>query len=163
MLRDKREAGVKNRTVIDFEIWLDQVIGYCEFICHKQALRRAWIEGDRTITSIYAYDELYEQLIGDMDLDSLVEQFAPKIANEEAIQTLRAFSKAIHRLDTQIDSHSKLQSSRHLLDSNAWAAFSTSASQVMATPYIQAFRECRKTPDIVERLKQIDSEYQEGS
>jgi hypothetical protein len=149
--------------MIDLEIWLDQVVGYCEFICHKQALRRVWIERDITITSIYAYDELFEQLVGDMHLDSLVEQFAPKIIDEETIEMLRAFAKAIQRLDAQIDSHSELQSARRLLDSTAWAAFSKSASQVIATSYVQAFRKGRKTPDIVERLRQIDSEYPASS
>ena len=51
--------------MFDFNYWFDGIVSTCELIVSKDAFRRAWILGDRSITSIHDYVELFEQLMGD--------------------------------------------------------------------------------------------------
>lgn len=45
-----------------FRIWLPQIIGYAEMIADETVLRKAWVKGDRSRTSVYYPGELFDQI-----------------------------------------------------------------------------------------------------
>ena len=49
--------------MIAFQIWLPQILGYCDFLCDDLALRRAWVNHDMAKTSVTGFEELYEQIL----------------------------------------------------------------------------------------------------
>ena len=45
-----------------FRTWLPQIIGYAEMVDEETVLRKAWVKGDRSKTSVYYPGELISQL-----------------------------------------------------------------------------------------------------
>jgi hypothetical protein len=88
--------------MVDFEYWFNGIVGACELIADEDVLRKVWIGGDRSITSIHYYDELYVQLTDDLFLDGNLREFASTIGDVGTIQTLAKFSQALNILDQSI-------------------------------------------------------------
>jgi hypothetical protein len=139
--------------VVDFEYWLDGLVGTCELICKETTLRQVGIDGDENITSIYDYNELDEQLVDDLQIDSWVQEFTARIDDAAMVQALLAFSGALHKLDQAIDALPALQSPEILLNSSHWSAFRQSASGVVESPYAPGYQNHQKTNQILQRLR----------
>ena len=61
--------------MIDLEtVWIPQIIRYARLIAEQETLRRSWMEGDRSQTSVTGFDELIEQVFEDLDAETLVEE-----------------------------------------------------------------------------------------
>src|SRR5690348_13036878 len=109
--------------MFSFEYWFSGIIGTCELITNKDAFYRTWVLGDHSLTSIHYYDELFEQLVGDLHLDDCIQQFAADLERHGAFKAFVEFSVALHTLDRQIESLAELRNSAALLNSREWADF----------------------------------------
>src|SRR5579862_6240149 len=135
-----KETEAQEERMVDFEYWLDGVVGTCESIESESELHKVWIDGDDSITSIYDYDELYEQITGDLLFDTSLREFAARIGDEATMQTLAGFSQALKTLDQSIEANQELRNPAALLSSREWATFRESARQVVELPYSQPYR-----------------------
>ena len=122
-----------------FEYWLEGVVRTCELIASEEAFFRTWVLGDRSITSIHYYDELFEQLIGDLHLEECIGQFENTLRKDGAFDAVSSFAVALRHLDQCIESRSDLHDAKMLLASEVWAAFQNSARQVLALPAAQSY------------------------
>ena len=95
--------------------------------------------GDSSITSIHYYDELFEQLMGDLRLEEHIKQFDSRLKGLGAVEALSAFSAALLRVDRCIESRPELQSPKVLLVSAEWAESQRAASDVLAVPALQRY------------------------
>ena len=138
--------------MIDFEYWVDNIVGTCELIESEDALRKVWIEGDHSITSIHYFDELYEQVLGDNHTEELIPVFAPRIADDNAIEALSQYVAALHAVDAQIEGNPVLKDPAILLASSEWNTFRQSAKRVVELPCFQEYRNGRKEREILNRL-----------
>jgi hypothetical protein len=88
-----------------FRTWLPQIIGYAEAI-QDGTLQRAWADSDRSRTSAYYSGELYEQVFGDLDSDSmLADARAALRAHPMVAEALERFLASLKRLDAWIEAH----------------------------------------------------------
>lgn len=125
--------------MIDFNNWFRQIVTTCDLIASKDAFTRTWILGDHSITSIHYYDELFEQLIGDLHLEECLQQFESTLREVGAFEALSSFYAALRLLDERIETRSDLQDPKLLLSSVEWATFQTAAKQVLALPAAQPY------------------------
>jgi hypothetical protein len=73
--------------MIDFkDIWLPQIISYAAFIADENTVRDVWISGDQTITSATSYDELYEQVFGDLDSKAIWKDHKKELSDKANLQ-----------------------------------------------------------------------------
>jgi hypothetical protein len=143
--------------MVDFEYWFNGIVGTCELIANEDVLRKVWIGGDRSITSIHYYDELYVQLTDDLFLDGNLREFASTIGDVGTIETLATFSQALNILDQSIKANQELNDPATLLSSPQWATFREGAKKVIALPYAQPYRNERMTQGILKRLRDTRS------
>jgi hypothetical protein len=88
-----------------FRTWLPQIIGYAEKV-QDGTIRKAWAEGDRAGTSVYYSGELYEQVFGDLDSDSMSERGREALsAHPKVADCLERFLTTLKRLDDWIEAH----------------------------------------------------------
>jgi hypothetical protein len=138
--------------LIDFEYWIANIAGTCELIASDEAFRKVWVSGDHTLTSIHYYDELYVQLIDGLRIDELIEEFSPRIGNQETVRALREFAGSLLTLDRSIENSPDLKDPATLLSSPQWKMFKESAQEVIDLPYFQLYRGGRKDAQILKRI-----------
>jgi hypothetical protein len=123
-----------------FDYWFDGIVGTSELIADDEALRRTWVSGDHSITSIHYYDELFEQLAGDLHLDESLTKYADVLKGFDALDDLQRFATALHTLDAQIEANPDLQNPAMLLGSSEWKNFQVAAKRVLNLPIVKRFR-----------------------
>ena len=117
-----------------FKYWLDGIIGTSELIASSDAFRRTWLEGETGITSIYCYDELLEQLLGDLRLGEHLVQFADALFKLGAVDAVTALWKALVSVKESVDEHRELQDQAVLLASEDWRNLQAAAMRVIELP-----------------------------
>ena len=122
-----------------FEYWLTGIVSTCELIASKDAFYRTLILGDHSITSIHYYDELLEQLIGDLHLEECIGLYEGTLRKDEAFDAVSGFAAALRLLDQSVATHSDLREAKVFLASEEWAAFQNAAKQVLALPVAQSY------------------------
>jgi len=125
--------------VFDFDYWFDGIVGTCNLIADNEAFRRAWLLEDQTITSIHYYDEMFEQLVGDLHLEESIVRFANILSASGSLETVQAFATALHELDGRIECNEELQNPRALLGSREWRSFQLAAKRVLDLPIAQKY------------------------
>lgn len=120
--------------MFDFEYWFDCIVGTCGLIADNDAFMRTWVLGDDSITSIISYDELFEQLIGDLHLDESIQRFAGNLHSLGALETIRGFARAVHEIESRIAATPELQNPADLLRSQEWRDFQVTAKRVPDLP-----------------------------
>lgn len=119
--------------MISYEGWVEQVVSYAQFVADEQGVRRAWIEGDFSLTSVTGFDEFFEQIFDDLDSDC----FRQRMDANQRI-SLRAHSLMVEFLDqvTAIDrvrsDDMRLGAASELLDSEEWANLVVIARRIVA-------------------------------
>lgn len=141
--------------MIDFEYWIANIVSTCELIA-SDSLRKVWIYGDRSLTSIHNYDELYVQLNDGLRIGELIEEFSSRIGDENTLRVLREFAESLPILDRSIEGASQLRNPAALLSSPQWEVVKKSAQRVIALPYLQPYRGGRKDSQILRRLAEED-------
>ncbi len=125
--------------MFDFDYWFASLIGTCEIIVNKDALRRAWLLDDRSKTSIYSYDELFEQLAGDLHIDECIKLFKICLQQVNALEVVTALAQALHKLNNCVETNTKLQNPNILLSSAEWASFQDASQRVLQLPVAQSY------------------------
>jgi len=107
--------------VIPFATWLDQMIRYCRFVADDAALRRAWIGGDFSSTSLTDFDELFEQVFDDLDSDGVERELDQHLPDDDAgKEALGQFLQALRAADEQRRHDIRLLQPSELLSSIPW-------------------------------------------
>lgn len=120
--------------MIPFQTWLTQIVEYSRFIADTLGVRRAWIEGDHSKTSVTDFDELYEQIFDDLDSDTFEEELDAHLPNDEvARQVLKAFLGELRSIDFVRSCDKKLKSPSALLGSDEWSQVVVKARRVAST------------------------------
>lgn len=118
--------------MIPFQSWLSQITGYCRFVTDEVSLRRAWIDGDFTQTSVTDFDELYEQIFDDLDSDvceeSLIEWFPDDLIVRDSVS---AFLNALRDVNQSIDGSNEPLRHEYLLRSSGWHRVVCAAESVV--------------------------------
>jgi hypothetical protein len=120
--------------VIDFRYWFDNIVAAANLIASDDALRRAWAQGDKTITSAYDPDELLEQLLGDLHLREHVQMFEDGLRQMGAYEIVAAFNAAAVDVEGMIRREPGFEDPERLLTSPVWAELRTAAKRVIQSP-----------------------------
>ncbi|MFN7550400.1 MAG: hypothetical protein ACK59M_14860 [Pseudomonadota bacterium] len=108
--------------MIRFGTWLPQILAYARFLADSDAVRRAWIDGDLSETSISDFDELYEQIFDDLDSKSFLEGLPTYIPSEAVAQELiRRFLSEIESIDVARANDQSLATAASLVGSHEWS------------------------------------------
>lgn len=119
--------------MIPYPTWLSQILGYCHFVTDSVGVRRAWIDGDFTRTSVTDFDELYEQIFDDLDSDAFERELATYLVEDKrAIGALCSFFDAIRGADVARKKEAGLRNSKNLLRSEEWFLIVSAAEKVLA-------------------------------
>jgi hypothetical protein len=119
--------------VIPFQTWFSQIVGYARFITDTPSIRRAWVEGDRSQTSVTDFDELYEQIFDDLDSGTFENDLAIHFPDDAAArQVLASFLREIRTIDALRSSNKELHSPAALLRSEEWSRLVEVAHRVVS-------------------------------
>jgi hypothetical protein len=116
--------------LIEFETWFPQIVGYARLISDGDTLRRSWLHGDRTETSVTDFDELWEQVFDDLDSDTLEKQMVAKINDNNLRDLTTQFLARLRYVESAVRSGSALQEPTSLLGSPQWALLETTAAEL---------------------------------
>jgi hypothetical protein len=101
------------------ETWLPQIIGYAELISGDD-LWKVWVDKKEGVTSVTDFDELYEQIIGDLDSENLMKESEKMLPDNPRLRlALRTFMLRFDEVDKEFNSN-KL-SLKELLSSASWS------------------------------------------
>lgn len=117
--------------MIPFQTWLTQIVEYGRFIADSLGVRRAWVEGDLSRTSVTDFDELYEQVFDDLDSDTFEEELGVHLPTDDAArQVLKEFLGELRFIDSVRSRDGKLRSPATLLGSDEWSRLVETARRV---------------------------------
>jgi len=123
--------------MIPLDVWTDGILSYCELIVHDTALKKTWVDHDRSITSVVDFDELIEQIFGDLDADNLEVEMLRGIAKTygatDLSEALRIFLAAMREADKTRGSVPRLLDATYLLQSTTWGAVIAAAQKAIET------------------------------
>jgi hypothetical protein len=101
------------------ETWLPQIIGYAELISGDD-LWKVWVDKKEGVTSVTDFNELYEQIIGDLDSENLMKESEKMLPDNPRLRlALRTFMLRFDEVDKEFNSN-KL-SLKELLSSASWS------------------------------------------
>lgn len=123
--------------MISFDNWLSQIFGYCEFLVDSNGVKKSWILGDYSDTSITGFDELYEQIFDDLASDEMENTLDINISDAAARKSLSDFLAAVRSIDESIQKNSELKNNKNLLCSLEWAMLIESANNVLCKDYLR--------------------------
>jgi hypothetical protein len=126
--------------VIDFNNWFKNAVATSELIASPDALMRAWVQRDETITSAYDFSELAEQALGDLDLEEQVKRFSNELENKNALAPFLAFSRALQNVDQSTKEYPTLRDPSALLNSDAWLSLRGAARTIIELPSAAPYR-----------------------
>jgi hypothetical protein len=128
--------------MIELATWLSGIGRMSEFIGDDISLRRVWVRGDSSITSIVSYDELYEQLFDDLDSDAFEAELERHLPRDlDARVAINSFLDAIRKFDKIEATDPNMQSPTYLLSSSAWKDVQDAARRVLQLDAVKrAFR-----------------------
>jgi hypothetical protein len=112
-------------------------------VASEDALQRTWVGGERTLTSIIDFGELYEQIFGDLDSDACLAEFGPMMGREVA-SVVERFLDAVKECDLLVSREADLQASEALLTSLIWRDVREAAGAVIGLPDAQQCRSGRR-------------------
>jgi hypothetical protein len=95
--------------MIDCQHWQNSIVRYANLLLDENKIRRAWLQEDRSETSVTDFYELYEQIFDDLDSDSMIH-------NNEVNLWLRPFLKEF--LDALKKTNATIEDQPRLLNSN---------------------------------------------
>lgn len=118
--------------MIEFDTWLPQILGYCEFVCSDASVRKAWIDSDVSGTSITSFDELYEQIFDDLDADHFQPNLHKHLARNLLLSNaVSLFLDQVKSLDSIRTLKPDLKNMTKLLDSEEWQELRETAEAVL--------------------------------
>jgi hypothetical protein len=119
--------------MISFQTWLSQIVGYCQFIVDESGVRKSWIEGDFSQTSVTGFDELYEQVFDDLDSDDCEKMMISNLSDFPLkAGAVSGFLSELRRINLIIENNEDLQPADALLSSSEWRRVVVSAEMVLS-------------------------------
>ena len=104
------------------KVWIPQIVGYAEIVFARSSdLRDCWVLGQCYWTSVTSFDELIEQVFGDLDSNNLLEDAQiDSTVPEELVKSIRNFLSAIKETDQVNESGEWADVPEALLASAEW-------------------------------------------
>ena len=119
--------------MIDFSDWLRQIIGYCKIIAEDRIIRRSWIEGERSETSVTDYDELIEQIFDDLDADEMARSSHELSSSQEKVLgAVRDFLGTLNEFNDRVEAGEISNNPEVILASRGWKAVQGKAARVLS-------------------------------
>lgn len=100
-------------------VWLPAMERYAALIADDGVLRRSWLDGDRTETSIIDFSELIVQIFEDLDAESMRVRARAEIDDQEYLGLLDRFLSSLTAAEKAF---SNGWSSAEVLASEEWKA-----------------------------------------
>lgn len=116
--------------MIEFQVWISQILGYCKLIADDKKMRQAWIERDFSATSVTEFDELYEQIFDDLDSDHFSQALHSHLP-KDAVLVIARFIESLHEIDQLRSRSVQFRSSLAILDSPQWQLVRNAALSVL--------------------------------
>jgi hypothetical protein len=126
--------------MIDFDTWLRNIVATSDLIASEDALWKAWVDGDQTITSAYDYSELATQVLGDLELEEQTKRFSSELEKLNALARIKTFICAFLNVDKAARDDSELADGRTLLKSTQWATLRNAARDLSSLPALVCYR-----------------------
>jgi hypothetical protein len=126
--------------MLDFQTFFGSIVSVSDLIASEGALKKAWIEGDESITSAFNYDELAQQVLDDQNVEVETHRFSKELDDAAALAVVRSFVAAFQDVDKAVRQNSRLQSPKELLQSEEWGVLRRAACSVIELPSAAAFR-----------------------
>lgn len=125
--------------MIAWETWIPQIVRYARLIEDGETLRLAWEENNYTNTSVTDFDEMYEQVFGDLASDEFLERL-PQFVEVERERAIRDFLEGINTVDKARKDDASLMAPATLVASAHWdhlkAAAKTLIEAYSQSPYL---------------------------
>jgi hypothetical protein len=124
--------------MIELNVRLCYIGDISKFVIDRHKIASVWIDKKNGITSVTDFDELYEQLFGDLDMSEL-ERDLPKLEEIDPITRDRIFEflKVFRMVDKKVTTIPSLSDPRILLKSDVWKQFELACKAVLEMPLIQ--------------------------
>jgi hypothetical protein len=126
--------------VIDFNNWFANVVASCDLIASPGALKKAWVQGDKTITSAYDFSELAEQVLGDLDLVEQIKRFPNELETRNGLAAFSALSRAFQNVEQSTKGNPALRDPSALLNSDEWRTLRDAARTIIDLPSAAPYR-----------------------
>jgi hypothetical protein len=126
--------------MIDFNNWFANIVSSSNLIASPDAVRKAWVQGDKTITSAYDFSELAEQVLGDLDLEEQIKCFSNELEKRNALAAFSAFSRAFQNVDQSTRENPMLREPSILLKSDGWVSLRDAARTIIDLPSAAPYR-----------------------
>lgn len=120
--------------MIDFDNWFRNIVATADLIASPRALRQAWLQGEKTITSAYDFSELAEQVLGDLDLEEQTKRFSKELEKRKALTEVAAFGRAFENVDQRTKKNPTLRDPSTLLKSSEWGSLRLAAQTIIELP-----------------------------
>jgi hypothetical protein len=127
--------------MIDFDTWFTNILATSDLIASEDALLKAWLRGDQTVTSAYDYSELATQILGDLELEEQTKRFSRELEKLKALELMNAFLRAFLDVDKAVRDNPTLANPEILLNSNQWTSLRNAARDLSAVPNASPYRE----------------------
>ena len=118
--------------MISDRIWLNYIRRTCTFILDERKLRSVWLDHKSGVTSVTNFDELFEQLFGDLDSENKEKELDRIfVARIDAKKSIIQFLRAIKKIDQQRFSSKSYLNLENLLNSTDWTNLQTACRYVL--------------------------------
>jgi hypothetical protein len=125
--------------MIIFEKWISQILGYAQFVSDDKGVKSAWIDGDFSCTSITNFDELYEQMFGDLDSGGFINRLNEFLPNSiEECKALSEFITSIIEIDEMMGQNKGGLSPIDLIQSDQWGRLVGVARRLLSMKSLSA-------------------------
>jgi hypothetical protein len=124
--------------MIDPVIRLSYIGWASQFVLNKEQIASVWVDKKKGVTSVTEFDELYEQLFDDLDMDEF-ERDLPSLdmVDTDSRNKLIDFLNGVRDVDNAIKGTSSLQDPARLLESNPWKSFEAVCQRALTVPAVQ--------------------------
>jgi hypothetical protein len=117
---------------LGFEEWSDGISKLARLISHESSLRQAWIEKNRSVTTIEDYVELHSEIFVQLESERCLKAYAGRLSSSR-LRAIRRFLDAIHKFDKYFNAKPSLRDSKILLSSTEWGHVRNAASKLNET------------------------------
>jgi hypothetical protein len=117
---------------VGFEEWSDGISKLARLISDESSLHQAWIEKNRSVTTIEDYVELHAEIFVLLESERCLKAYAGRLSASR-LRAIRRFLDAIHRFDKYFNAELSLRDSKILLSSSEWGRVRNAAAKLDET------------------------------
>jgi hypothetical protein len=126
--------------MLDFQTFFSNIVSVSDLIASDDALKRAWVEGENSITSAFNYDELAQQVLDDQKVETEMCRFSKELEHIGALAAVASFASAFREVDKVVEKNPRLRDAKELLRSEEWASLRKAATSIIELPGAAPFR-----------------------